>query len=348
MKRLPWLLLAAACAPPDDETTTAPGTSEPATTSPVDIPDVSDLDLPAVYHDAVRALLDVSTRQPWAGHVSTLETAQPGCPDLWVGGSEDAMMTADDGGLSWSDDCRTDGGLAYDGWMWWDTAVSGVGAITDPAGRTLEASRTLTGDAVVSAEGDVRFEFKGDANDYLYRVDAGEGDYAFERWIYRTTVNGTVTGSDLFTEGDTAPGGYRTDLYVDLTGGDVDRLQARGNVYMFEPVIAGRFDSIQVVMELRGVLGAGPVDCTLEPLGWVGLRDPEAVWYDLVFLPRITEDIIGEPFPNEPLSICDGCGTLYIRGVEAGEVCVDLTDLFDVAEGALPEVDEYVLTLHDL
>ena len=232
--------------------------------------------------------------------------------------------------------------------MWWETEVSGNGRVDEDAGRTTEASRVLEGDAVVAIEGDVRFEFKGDANDYLYRVDQGEGKDAYQRWIYRTTVDGTVTGSDLFGDGDVASGGYRTDLYLDLTGGDVDRLQARGNVYLFEPVIEGRFDSISVDMDLQGVRGAGPEDCTLEPLGWIGLRDPDAVWYELVFLPRITEDIIGEPFPNEPLSICDGCGTLYVRGVESGEVCVDLTDLFDTIESKLPVVDDYVLTLHEL
>ena len=230
--------------------------------------------------------------------------------------------------------------------MWWTSTATGVGQITEPGGRTVEASRTLDGDALVTLDGEARLEFKGTATDYLYRVDEGEGESAFERWIYRTEVDGTVTGNDLFDGTGPTPRGYRTDLYVDRTGGDVDRLLARGNVYLFEPTIADRFDSIEVDLELQGVRGAGPDDCTLEPKGWIGLRDPEATWYDLVFLPRITEDIVGEPFPNEPLSICDGCGTLYVRGVEAGEVCVDWSDVFDDAD--LPAVDDYVLTLHDL
>lgn len=333
---------------------TTGGSTEEITTT---LPDVSDLDLEQLYNDALHYLLDINTSTPFRGHDRAMETRRDGCPDIWAGGVEAAMMDADEGGLSWSDDCRTNGGLGYDGWVWWDATATGNGTRDSAEGRTVEGSRDIIGNALVDQEGDARFEFKGEANDYLYRVDSDYGSYTtteggqdggYSRWIYRSTVDGTVSGSDLFEEDSLTPDGWRSDLYLDITGGDVDRFIARGSVYLFEPQIEGRFDSIQVDMDLPGRRGAGPDDCTLEPLGWIGLRDPDAVWYDLVFLPRFTDDIIGEPYNNPELSSCDGCGTLYIRGIEAGEVCVDLSTIFDEAEGSLPTIDDFVLTLHEL
>ncbi len=347
--------LVGACKPADEGTTpigTTGGTSEVTTT----LPDVSDLDLEALYSDALRYLLAVTASAPYEGHRIVMDTRVGGCPDIWAGGVEDAMLDSDSGGLSWSDDCRTAGGLGYEGWVWWDATANGNGQRDSAEGRTVEGSRQIEGDALVDQEGDARLEFKGTANDYLYRVDSDYGAYTttdgdqqggYSRWIYRSTVDATVTGADLF-DGTLTPKGWRSDLYLDITGGDVDRFQARGNVYLFEPQIEERFDSIQVDMDLPGRRGAGPDDCILEPLGWIGLRDPDAIWYDLVFLPRNTSDIIGEPYENPELSACDGCGTLYIRGIEAGEVCVDLSSIFDEAEDALPAIDDFILTLHEL
>ena len=126
-----------------------------------------------------------------------------------------------------------------------------------------------------------------------------------------------------------------------------DRLEARGNVYLFEGRIQDRFDSIVVDMELIGDLGRGPDDCVLEPRGYIGLRDTNAYWHDLVFLPRYEDDLTNNGFPNEPLSVCDGCGTLYIRGVKTVDVCVDFSSVFS---GGLirPPIEDFVQSLHDL
>lgn len=340
---IPLLLLALGCGGGDEAT--APTSTTSSSTTPADrLPDdLDEIDFEAVYTDAIAALFLVTTQAPWQGHIEALATRQPGCPDLWVGGVEEADMTSDDGGASWADDCRTAGGLYYDGWVWWESDAYGVGDPTTLDGRTEEASRVLEGDAVVGLNDEVRFEFKGRAEDYAYQVNAD----GYQRWVYRTTVDGTVTGSDVFA-GTLTPRGWRTDLYLELTGGDVDAIEARGNVYLFEPQLGNRFDSIQVDLDLPGEKGAGPDDCTLEPLGWIGVRTPDAVWYDLVFLPRFTDDIIGEEYANDPLSECDGCGTLYVGGIEAGEVCLDLATAFATAESTVPATEEFVLTLHDL
>ena len=136
-------------------------------------------------------------------------------------------------------------------------------------------------------------------------------------------------------------------MYSYRSGGDVERLELRGNVLLFDALLQGRFDSVAADLEFVGTLGAGPEDCTAEPRGWMGLRDENAWWYDLVFLPRYDDDIIAENYANDPLSVCDGCGTLFVRGVESGEVCVDFEDLFD-KDPELPDLEEFILTLHNL
>jgi hypothetical protein len=344
---IPWMSLWA-CSPADEP----PADTAAPTTLGVDnafpLPDDLDtIDFATAFADAVRLMSTVSAQQPWLGHRASLDARAPGCPDFWTGELEDgagATIGSDDG-VIWYDDClRDDNGLYFDGWVWWDFDVAEDGDPNSLDGRVAEASRTLEGDGIVGDADGVRFEFDGTASDSLYQLTAD----GYQRYVYSTTVDGTVTGRDVFGADALTPAGYRTDLFMFVTGGDVDRIEARGNVYMFEPQLAERFDSIAVDMALQGPLGAGPDDCVLEPLGWLGLRDVDALWYDVVFLPRFREDVAGEAYPNDPLSVCDGCGRLYVQGIEQEgmEVCVDFSFLFE--EFPLPDPDEYVLPLHAL
>jgi hypothetical protein len=310
----------------------------------LEIPDVSGIDFPAVYLEAMRLNLQVSTSRPWAGHLASIDDVEDGCPDLYVGGPpvDDVMIDEDARGLSWYDTCTTSEGLAYDGYSYWETDVSLTGQVDTVEGQTISATRSLATDAAVLQEnGDLRWEFDGEASDSIYEVEA----QGYSHWTYSTLVTGTVSGPDSFTDDSMTPGGYRTDLYLYATGGDVDELQARGNTYLFSDRLESRFDSTAMDLTLIGVSGAGPTDCTLEPYGWIGLRDENAYWYDLVFLPTDLLDA-QEPYENDPLSECDGCGTFYIRGVEQGPLCVDFSVLFN--EITRPTVEEFVLPLHTL
>lgn len=312
--------------------------------------DLDTIDFVAAFEDAVELMVNVDTIQPWAGHRASLDARQQGCPDFWTGTYEEGgVEVASDEGVSWRDDCQApDGsGLYYDGWIWWDADVVEAGDPSSYQGRTSDATRVIEGDGLVGDADGVRYEFKGDANDSYYRVEA-EG---YRRFVYSSTVNATLTGTDVFDPATSiTPKGYRTDLYQSITGGDVDRYEARGNVYLFEPQLQGRFDSIGVDLELQGVLGAAPDDCTQEPRGWIGLRDADAYWYYVVFQPRFQDDIVGEEYPNDPLSVCDGCGRLYVQGVEqeGRDVCLDLSFLFQEGAFPLPNPDDYVLPLHSL
>jgi hypothetical protein len=306
-------------------------------------PDLAKIDFVSVFTDAAAIVSAVNTQVPWAGHRASLDTRAPGCPDFWTGTFTDGALTfGSETGISWFDDCLTDVGLEYNGWATWESEVAESGDVTTFEGRTSEASRSLEGDAIVKDDVGVRFEFDGTASDSLYQVEAK----GYQRLVYSTSMDATVTGADAFSDESLTPDGFRTDLVVSLTQGDVETYSARGNVYLFTPQLQGRFDSVQVDMEMLGV-GAGPTDCTLEPLGWIGVRDSEAIWYDVVFLPRFEETITGDDFDN-PLSVCDGCGRLYVQGVEQDgiDVCIDFSHLFE--DYVLPNPDDYVLPIHSL
>lgn len=349
MTRLVALILLAPACKRAPETT--PGTTPTGGTVDYQFPlptDVDTIDFTAAFTDAVDLIVEVTTIAPWRGHAASLDVRQPGCPDFWTGPfTEGDVVVGSEEGVSWRDDCLVEDGseLVYDGWVWWDFDVEESGDPTTYDGHVIEASRVLDGDGFVSDVDGTRFEFKGTANDSLYQVEA----YGYERVVYSSTVDATVTGRDVFDPTSLTPRGYRTDLFHFLTGGDVDVWEARGDVYLFEPRIQGRFDSVGVDLHLQGVQGAAPDLCTLEPLGWLGLRDPDAIWYEVVFQPRFEDDIVGEPYANDPLSGCDGCGWLYVQGIAMEEqVCVDLSFVFDDGAFPLPDPDDYVLPIHAL
>jgi len=340
MRLIPLALLIGACADQNPQTA---GTPERAPQDELVLPEYESVDFVAAFQDALTTLLDVNTSKPWAGHLASLEYREPDCPNLYAGPPEDVDIDAEPGeGIAWSDYCETSGGLSYGGYNFWESSANASGQLDDPSGRTSTGDRRLAGRATVGSDTELLFEFNGEASDSVY-VSEGEG---YETWTYTTLIEGTVGGSDAMADSLT-PDGWRTDLYLFYSGGDADRLEARGNAYLFEGRIGDRFDSVVVDMELIGDLGRGPDDCVEEPRGYIGLRDSDAYWYDLVFLPRYEEDLTNNGYPNDPLSVCDGCGTLYIRGVKTIDVCVDFSSVF--AGGlARPAIEDFVLTLHDL
>jgi len=174
----------------------------------------------------------------------------------------------------------------------------------------------------------------------------------------RYQIQGVSVGStDLIVtmEGSTKTLTYEITVHRDLTdlirrapGGIDQGLEATGNVYFVERRIQDRFDSIGADLEIIGPEAAGPDDCALEPQGWIAIRDEDAYWYDLVFSPRFDGDPNDPDYPNEPYSECDGCGTLYVRGLEQDgiEVCLNLDFLWD-GMLAPPELQEFAFTLRD-
>lgn len=340
MRHLPLLLLAVACG--SEEPTEAPVLDDPVQLDP---PDLSGVDLPAAYAEAFALLGAIDVRPTWAGHLASLERGEPGCPDVYLGNPdvENIDLRTRGKGYAWSDFCQQGNGLLYSGFSYWETALVTEGDPESALGRSVDASRVLIGDGALSQNDDMLFELVGQVDDALTLTTSPDG----EAWTYTSRVEATVTGSLAF-EGGATPGGYRSDLYRRTSGGVEDRLETRGNVFLFEHRIAGRFDSLAVDLDFIGPTGAGPDDCTAEPSGWIGLRDEDAFWHDLVFEPRRTGDPQDPDYENDPYAGCDGCGTLYLRGLEQPgiEVCLDLDFLW---EGGLdrPTIRDFAFTLRN-
>lgn len=327
------LLLAAACATEEE----APVDEGPPLDT-LELPDVSDLDLPAAYGEGLATALEVRGAVAWRGHLAALDGIEPGCPDLWAGAPdvETIEVDQDAGGWSWADHCEDQQGRGYEGAVWWSSTAAAEGDPMEADGQTISGERRLVGDATVTVGSETRFELDGTIDDAVTIGTAPD----YTRWTWSSTVDATVTGDDALADAST-PGGWRADLYTYASGGDADALEVRGDVYFFEERLAGRFDSLSMDLALD------PADECGEPRGWLSLRDEDAYWYDLVFLPRDTDDASDTGADNAPYDECDGCGTLYLRGVESGKVCPDLSFVWD-GRLAAPSIEDFVYSIHSL
>lgn len=323
------MLLLLACSPAEDSADT--GVSADAPELP--LPDLEGVDLPASITEALELAIGLKLAMPFDGNAQVLSTyAREGCPDFYAGPPPEADFEAD---TSWMDHCRTAGGLFFDGQLGWEGSYSAEGDAADALGRTVEASRSLSGAATVGDNDSVFLHVDGQGEEALYRVEAPGSSH----WTWSSLVQGTVGGENVTS----LENGWRSDLYLYATGGDVDHLELRGNVYLPDYRIQNRFDSIALDLAMDGTLGAQADTCTAEPAGWIGLRDPNAFWYDLVFRPRYDDGSGAD-------QACDGCGTLYLRGLlgpeELATVCVDLSTLY--SKLAPPDPETFILSLHQL
>lgn len=342
---LPLLLSLLACKPESTDDTGPIDLGDPA--DELVIPDVEDIDLEATWSQALQLAIRVNMRPAWRGHVATLDRRVPGCPDVYAGAPDidgvDVDMDAP--GLTWYDHCQNPDESYYSGWAYWETGFSVDGMPDDPGGQTVEASRTLTANAGVGQADQVLFEFDGEGSDFVSRTNDATG---YSAWTWNSLVEATVTGTDAF-QGDPLLGkGWRTDLNIQARGGaNGDSLDVRGNVYLFDGRLSERFDSLAMNLLYTGANAAGPETCVEEPLGYLSLRDENAFWYDLVFLPRFEDDVTDIAYPNDPLQKCDGCGFLYIRGVKQDvQICPDFSSIF--SELAPPTAAEFMLSLRDV
>ncbi len=317
------------------------------------LPDVSGIDFAVAFKEQLQLAKTVHTGRVWAGMVASLERAQQGCPDFYLAGEGGGEGMAA-GDAVWQDDCTTQGGTGWSGSVGWSSALRLTGASDTPEGQTLDATRTVSGGGTVTAGGEAIWLFDGEATDATAST-VSTVDPGYARWTWSSTVRGTLAGSaaDGAAADPRAPGGWRTDLSVYATGGDASLLELRGNLYLPDGLMMERFDSFEIDASFPGPGAAGPEDCALEPKGWLGLRDQNAWWYDVVFLPRYDDDLsdVQDSGVENARSVCDGCGTLYLRGVEAveiGQVCMDFGFLFTEEPVAPPVTADYVLSLHQI
>lgn len=313
-------------------------TYEPVEELPV--PDLAGMDLDAAFAEALQQAAGTDLRKAWAAHSASIDKMQPGCPNFYAGMPDLADMNnrMDDApGVSWSDTCTLAGGRSFGGWLYWETDIEAQGDPEAPAGRSIDATRTLNGDGSIAEGDEVWFEFDGEGSD---SVSLSESP-GYTAWTYSSLVQGTMSGAGI-------DGGHdlRTDLALAYTGGDTSTIEARGNIYWFSHRISDRFDSVRMDLRFSSPESTAPDACALEPAGYISLRDENAYWYELVFEPRYEGDATGEDYENDPYIGCDGCGTLYVRGLEQDiEVCPNLDFLWQEGTLTPPSVEDFVLSI---
>lgn len=291
------------------------------------MPDLTGLDMTGALQQGLGLTLISDLRAPWSAFTNTFARSSVGCPDVYSSSAEaQDDMTA----LYWSDSCKTDAGLFFDGELGWD--VTGSRDFIDESRYVEYGQRTLMGNARVE-EGQTRLlAFTGDANDSYYQ----SFDPAGNSWTYSAQVEGTVSGDLSFPEGAVFTGGLREALYINYKVGTQDLLTLRGDVFLLQETF-DRFDSVSLDITLYGSRGAPPNACLKEPYGYIGLRDTSAYWYEVVFMP------IGGPDDNTDDAACDGCGTLFVRGVEQETpICLSFDGLWEALSP--PSFDDYVFS----
>jgi hypothetical protein len=293
------------------------------------LPDVDPAAIEAAAADALALVIALTADAVWPAHVDAVAQGAPGCPDLYVGPHDLEARALGEGGWSWADLCVGPEGRRYAGFTWWDGSVSREGDASSPVGATLEGSRRLVADGLVAQGEDVLLELDGELSDSLLRVDAPD----LATWTHSSRVEATLGGTWL---DGLAPGGLRAGLVSRLTGGGPETIELRGDLHLFEHRLQGVFDSVAVDLAWAAPDASAPDACAAEPAGWIGLRDEDAAWIELVFQPR-HGDATGAPYDNPPYDPCDGCATVFVRGIEQDlTVCPDLGFVW---EGALAPPD---------
>lgn len=312
---LPWLALSAlvaGCRAPDDGTVAAVDDGYTST--------VQDAELESALVLALGWAATSDVTLPWLGLNRLAAMGDGACPAGYSGEPPGVDVTgtgAVGAGGSWVGSCETSS-ATWRGYMYWEDAYTG--SMADGAARLLVGDGSVT-------QGDTNlFEFDGDATDRYSERTTADGGHL---WEYEATINATMSGSLIYDPATSpTPGGVQEDLFVYYTGGAEATFEAYGNLYLFEDVLYGRYDSVFLDVELAGPGTDDPDACLTEPKGTIGLRDVDGHWYYVVFEPKYNSTL---DYENDPYSGCDGCGTTYFRGFEQeARVCPDFSSLWSV------------------
>jgi hypothetical protein len=297
-----WLLVAFACAPTEAP---APIPEDPPALTP---PPLDGLDLESAIAAALDRAVRTSAGRVLDAHVGALDQGTPTCPDLYLGAPPEGDPDLVDG-HAWADHC--DETLSFDGWASWSIEATSAGDPNTPVGRTIDGTRRLEGDLQIWRDELQLLGFDGVAEDSLSRTDTDAG----ASWRWASYLEGSVEGTltDLPK--------MRAELSLEAVGGPAASLTLRGDVYAPSAPLDDVFDSLRLDIAWQDP-ATSFADCPDEPVGWIGVRDDEAWWFDVVFQP-LPGDV--DPTPNP----CDGCGELYIRGLPTETlVCPDLSFLW--------------------
>lgn len=236
-----------------------------------------------------------------AAYDRVMAESDDGCPSYYES----------DGDVFWYDYCTSSDGATYDGYSFY-TFYDG-----ESDGQTTWTGGELTGLATVHSADGYTFDAGGTA---LLASGVGvDGDYDYT--LHYSYVLGTFTWDGPEADGTWMQQGADPDLLlygVDYPGLDGRYLMVEGGISALDgDLSAVVFDEL-----IAANAGAG-IDCPMEPLGAISVRDAQGNWYALRF--------DGEG--NGPRShACDGCADLMFQDQDLGPICVDVSTWLDWEE----------------
>lgn len=207
----------------------------------------------------------------------------------------------------WYDTCTADDDVSYSGYaLGYDYSGYTSGSYVYPHYSYMSGSGSVT-----SAEG-YELELGGYAYDYEY-------DYYGDYYSYHY---GYIVGNFAYDDPAFADTWLAAGLSINVTVSG-DHYAGAQNTLTFTGSLAGMEGNVNTIVLTDTYIATASrgSSCELEPSGTISVRDADGEWYDVLFQ--------GPPYVGASIypPDCDGCGQVYFRGQELGEVCPDFSIL---------------------
>jgi len=218
-----------------------------------------------------------------------LTSADEGCPQWYIN---------EDNTTYWYDYCYTDTGYTFDGY---GTAPFEVDEVD--AGGTVWSGLNLWGVGSIQAPDGTRITTNG----WLTSRTGSHENGTLVHYV-SITEGFSLSPSEIEWEEDTPA----LSIYA------VHNPIGHRNI-----VLNGLFsmENSTILLEDLQMLHLGADECNLEPTGSISMFITEIGWLDLVL------DV--EDLWATATDACDGCGSVFRKGVYVGDICMDFSRLLD-------------------
>lgn len=272
-----------------------------------EVPSLEIAEVEATLTEVLDLLPELSARPVVDAYSVAMTGQQSDCPDYYSG---------DDGSVYWYDYCTADDGTYFTGY-----GFNYVYVDTPSDGYLYNGEQVFTVSEITTPDG-YTFTGGGSASDLIAHSDETA---EIPHTIYQSALQGAFSYDGPEAEGTWLASGVTPDLQMvayDVPPNDVYP-GYDGRVLVAVGSVSGLSGQISaVVFTDFGITSGLYTSCDLEPGGEVSVRDGDGLWYDVLFdgPTPFTEEV------TDPAD-CDGCGTVYFRGQELGQACIDATVL---------------------